>query len=88
MFHKAGFGLLLGVVFAIVADQAIARSPSFLQTEAIGQTSHHPHSSTTFPTNQFQRLNQPLENKVAVTLGGLSLIGLQLWWFLLSKPKS
>jgi plastocyanin domain-containing protein len=37
---------------------------------------------------QFRRLEQPLENKVAVTLGGLGLIGLELWWFLLSKPKS
>jgi plastocyanin domain-containing protein len=27
-------------------------------------------------------------NKVAVTVGGLGLIGLELWWFLLSKPKS
>ncbi|GBE93124.1 hypothetical protein [Nostoc cycadae] len=88
MFHKAGFGLLLGVVLAIADVQAIARSPSILKTEAIIQTSHDPHSSTTFHTNQFQRINQPLENKVAVTLGGLSLIGLQLWWFLPSKPKS
>jgi plastocyanin domain-containing protein len=31
---------------------------------------------------QFQRLEQPLQNKVAVTIGGLGLIGLELWWFL------
>jgi plastocyanin domain-containing protein len=37
---------------------------------------------------QFRRIEQPLGNKVAVTLGGLGLIGLELWWFLLSKPKS
>lgn len=37
---------------------------------------------------QFRRIEQPLENKVAVTLGGLGLISLELWWFLLSKPKS
>lgn len=36
----------------------------------------------------FRRIEQPLGNKVAVTLGGLGLIGLELWWFLLSKPKS
>jgi plastocyanin domain-containing protein len=37
---------------------------------------------------QFQPIAQPIENKVAVTLGGLGLIGAELWWFLLSKPKS
>ncbi len=37
---------------------------------------------------QFQPIVQPIENKVAVTLGGLGLIGAELWWFLLSKPKS
>ncbi len=39
-------------------------------------------------TNQFQRIEQPLALKVGVTLGGLALIGLELWWFLLSKTKS
>jgi plastocyanin domain-containing protein len=36
----------------------------------------------------FQRLEQPLSNKIIVTVGGLGLIGLELWWFLASKPKS
>jgi plastocyanin domain-containing protein len=36
----------------------------------------------------FQRIDQPLWVKGAVTAGGLGLIGLELWWFLLSKPKS
>lgn len=39
-------------------------------------------------TGQFQRLEQPLWAKVAVTSAGLGLIGLELWWFLLSKPNS
>lgn len=39
-------------------------------------------------TGQFQRIEQPLWSKVAVTSAGLGLIGLELWWFLLSKPKS
>ncbi|NJK30478.1 MAG: cupredoxin domain-containing protein [Acaryochloris sp. SU_5_25] len=39
-------------------------------------------------TTQIQPIAQPLENKVGVTLGGLGLIGVELWWFLLSKPKS
>lgn len=37
---------------------------------------------------QFSRIEQPLSNKIAVTLGGLGLIGLEVWWFLLSKPLS
>lgn len=39
-------------------------------------------------TGQFHRIEQPPGNKAIVTLGGLGLIGLELWWFLLSKPKS
>ncbi|MGG6240299.1 cupredoxin domain-containing protein [Nodosilinea sp. AN01ver1] len=39
-------------------------------------------------TGQFQRIEQPLWTKVAVTGAGLGLIGLELWWFLLSKPRS
>lgn len=37
---------------------------------------------------QFQPIDQPLWSKVAVTGVGLSLIGLELWWFLLSQPKA
>ncbi|MBE9007212.1 cupredoxin domain-containing protein [Fortiea sp. LEGE XX443] len=66
----------LGIVFTIASGEATA------------QKSHETHSSTTVQTNQFQRIEQPLENKIAVTLGGLGLISLQLWWFLFSKPKS
>lgn len=66
----------LGIVFSIASGEATA------------QTAHDTHSSATVQTSQFQRIDQPLGNKIAVTLGGLGLIGLQLWWFLLSKPKS
>lgn len=37
---------------------------------------------------QFHRIEQPLWVKGAVTAGGLALIGLEIWWFLGSKPKS
>ncbi|HBE47784.1 MAG TPA: hypothetical protein DDW76_02950 [Cyanobacteria bacterium UBA11369] len=37
---------------------------------------------------QFQRIEQPLWVKGAVTAGGLALIGLEIWWFILSKSKS
>jgi plastocyanin domain-containing protein len=47
------------------------------------------HDDRTLPlTSQFQRLEQPLWAKVAVTSAGLGLIGLELWWFLLSQPRS
>lgn len=49
------------------------------------------HSTTDHPpetTGQFQRIEQPLWSRVAVTSAGIGLIGLELWWFLLSKPKS
>jgi plastocyanin domain-containing protein len=39
-------------------------------------------------TKQFQPMQQPLSWKIGVTLGGLGLIGLELWWFLLSKTKA
>jgi plastocyanin domain-containing protein len=34
----------------------------------------------------FQRIEQPLANRAIVTIGGIGLIGLELWWF--SKPHS
>lgn len=39
-------------------------------------------------TTQFQRMEQPLAIKAAVTAGGLALVCLEIWWFLLSKSKS
>ena len=37
---------------------------------------------------QFRPIEQPLAPKAIVTLGGLGLIGLELWWFLWSQPKT
>jgi plastocyanin domain-containing protein len=37
---------------------------------------------------KFQPIQQPISLKIAIAIGGLSLIGAQLWWFLGSKPKS
>lgn len=37
--------------------------------------------------SSFSHINQPLSLKIGVTVGGLALIGLELWWFLVSKPK-
>ncbi len=57
--------------------------------EAIAQMTHEDmQPSTAEQPGQFLRIDQPLWVKGAVTAGGLGLIGLELWWFLLSKPKS
>lgn len=58
-------------------------SGSLAQVEHDTMTDHAPEQ-----TGQFERIEQPLSSKIAVTAAGLSLIGLELWWFLLSKPKS
>ena len=39
-------------------------------------------------TNQFRQIEQPFELKLGITLGGLALIGLEVWWFLLSKTQA
>jgi plastocyanin domain-containing protein len=69
---------ILGLVFGLANGRAVAQMPHDMN-EMQPQTEQ---------TGQFRRIEQPLGNKVAVTLGGLGLIGLELWWFLLSKPKS
>lgn len=38
-------------------------------------------------TTQFRRIDQPAGLKIGVTVGGLALIGLELWWFLYSKNR-
>ena len=38
--------------------------------------------------SKFARIEQPLYLKLLVTLGGLGLIGAEVWWFLFSKTKS
>lgn len=69
----------LGLGIGIASGVAVAQMPHEMNER---------HSSNTEQTAQFRRIEQPLANKVAVTLSGLGLIGLELWWFLLSKPKS
>jgi plastocyanin domain-containing protein len=69
----AGLGFLLGAISGVLAAEPNINT----------MTEHNAPQS-----NQFQRIEQPLGNKIAVTIGGLGLIGLELWWFLLSKPKS
>jgi len=67
----------LGLVLGMTSGQAVAQMPH----EGMQR-------SETEQTSQFRRIQQPLWLKSAVSIGGLGLIGLELWWFLLSKPKS
>ncbi|MBD2568718.1 cupredoxin domain-containing protein [Anabaena lutea] len=62
----------LGLAFSVASDKAVA------------QMNHEMRSQTT----QFRRIEQPFWVKGTVTRVGLGLIGLEIWWFLLSKPKS
>lgn len=45
---------------------------------------------TSEPTAQirFRQIEQPQPLKVGIALGGVALIGLELWWFLASKTKA
>jgi len=65
----------LGLLFGTASGVVVAQMPH----EMPGEVAR---------TNQFRRLEQPLGLKVGVTVGGIALIGLELWWFLLSKTKA
>lgn len=39
------------------------------------------------PSSKFLKIEQPLFLKIGMTLGGFTLIGVELWWFLFSKTK-
>jgi hypothetical protein len=71
-----GFGFLL-VLSSILIPGSIA-------IDKHTESAHNSHSKTT----NFQPIEQPLANKITVTLGGVGLISLELWWFLLSKSKT
>ncbi|MFM7406198.1 MAG: hypothetical protein ACKO3K_05920 [Cuspidothrix sp.] len=64
---------IYGIMLSIAAGTAIA-NPN--------------HETDKQQTAKFSNIEQPLLIKTTVTLGGLGLIGLELWWFLISKPKS
>ncbi|HEY9846504.1 MAG TPA: cupredoxin domain-containing protein [Candidatus Caenarcaniphilales bacterium] len=66
----------LGFLLSVVSSAALAQMPAAMPASESEQTS------------QFRRIEQPLSLKVGVTLGGLALIGVELWWFLLSKTKA
>jgi plastocyanin domain-containing protein len=69
----------LGMVLGIASGNAVSQMPHQMERMQPSQREQ---------TGQFRPIEQPLRNKIIVTVGGLGLIGLELWWFLLSKPKS
>lgn len=92
--------LLLGTALGTISVGAIAQEThvevytkmhsearSEMQAEMQRSASGHADKTTGKTTGQFQRIEQPLWAKIAVTAGGVGLVGLELWWFLLSKPR-
>ncbi|MBD0334619.1 MAG: hypothetical protein ICV62_03950 [Cyanobacteria bacterium Co-bin13] len=70
---------------------SILASLGLLLGLATGTPAQMPHAEpqqAPVETGEFHRIEQPLWVKAAVTAGGLGLIGLELWWFMLSQPKS
>ncbi|KAB8314932.1 hypothetical protein SD81_033545 [Tolypothrix campylonemoides VB511288] len=66
----------LGFFFSVASGEAVAQTTSEILNTEKSQMS------------AFRPIQQPLWVKAAVTSGGLALIGLEIWWFVLSKPKS
>ena len=67
----------LGFLLALTPDLASAQKMEIEMPVSEGEQ-----------TSQFQKIEQPLSLKLAVALGGLGLIGAELWWFMFSKTKS
>ncbi len=77
--------LLCSGILLEQVDRALLNPPVVLAAA----TPQKPPAHATQPatTNQFRRIEKPLGLKIAVTLGGLALIGLELWWFLCGHQK-
>lgn len=67
----------LGFLLALTPNMALAQRHEVEMPASAGEQ-----------TSQFQKIEQPLGLKLAVALGGLGLIGVELWWFMFSKSKS
>lgn len=76
--HKTQLGQKLGLTSLLIVL-------TFGSATAIASPKQ---SSSEQHQTQFQRLEQPLGLKLAVTAGGLALIALELWWFLGRRPSS
>ncbi len=63
-------------------------SLGLLLAVATGSPAQMTHELMPESNGDFRRIEQPLWTKALVTTGGLGLIGLELWWFVFSQPKS
>ena len=80
MFDKSKIvGSLAGLWFllTLTPDLALSQEMEVEMPVSVGEQ-----------TSQFKKIEQPLGLKLTVTLGGLGLIGAELWWFVFSKTKS
>ncbi len=79
MFNKTKiYGSLAGLGFFIALTPNIALAQKEVEMPASGGEQ----------TSQFQKIEQPIGLKLAVAIGGIGLIGAELWWFMFSKTKS
>lgn len=67
----------LGFILALTINSALAQNHQKVEMPA----------SAGEQTSQFQKIEQPIGLKLAVALGGLGLIGAELWWFMFSQKK-
>ncbi|WP_297080398.1 hypothetical protein [Thermoleptolyngbya sp. M55_K2018_002] len=81
-------GMLLGMNLGRAIASNMHRDTPHSVPESIPESVHNAHEQTSQFQPQFQRIEQPLWAKIAVTTGGLGLVGLELWWFLLSQPRA
>jgi plastocyanin domain-containing protein len=72
--NLAGLGLFLG----LITNNTLAQTGHEIEMPA----------SAVEQTSPFQKIEQPLALKLVVIVGGVILIGAELWWFMLSKTKS
>ncbi|MBK1986904.1 hypothetical protein A0J48_004990 [Sphaerospermopsis aphanizomenoides BCCUSP55] len=73
------------IIFSSLTTYGIMLS---LATATAIANPNHETSTQKQQTAKLPTIEQTLSTKTAVTAGGLALIGLELWWFLISKPKS
>lgn len=76
-------GIGIGLFLILFATPSAIFGTGMSQEMDSGSSLRSRQSSS--PSSQFQRIEQPLALKIAVTAGGVALIGAQLWWFLGGK---
>ncbi|MEB3358374.1 MAG: hypothetical protein VKK04_16735 [Synechococcales bacterium] len=78
---------LLTLGLGVGSPHLVQADPMEQHAPPTGQTDPH-HSPATEQTERFQPMEPPPLVKGVVTVVGLALIGLELWWFLFSRSKA